>query len=73
MKCIVYNYKNASNLEKLFFPKIHKRISNVPGWPVISNCGTTLQKELPIFYIARCKAVGHISMIQGISHRKLKE
>ena len=28
----VYDYKNASNLRKLyFFPKIHKRLSNVPG------------------------------------------
>ena len=28
----VYDYKNASNLRKLYFlPKIHKRLSNVPG------------------------------------------
>ena len=41
----VYDYKNASNLRKLyFFPKIHKRLSNVPGWPVISNCGIPTKK-----------------------------
>ena len=45
MKYFVYDYKNASNLGKLyFFPKIHKRLSNVPGHPVISNCGTPTKK-----------------------------
>ena len=47
------------------FPMFHVGLSYLIVVP--------LQKELPIFYIARCKAVGHISMIQGISHRKLKE
>ena len=50
MKCIVYNYKNASNLGKLFFPEIHKRISNVPGWSVISNCGTTTKRTSNFLY-----------------------
>ena len=50
MKCIVYNYKNASNLGKLFFPKIHRRISNVPRWPVISNCGTTTKRTSNFLY-----------------------
>ena len=27
-------------------PKIHKRLSNVPGRPVISNCGTPTEKAL---------------------------
>ena len=37
----MYDYKNASNLGKLcFFPKIHKILPNIPGQPVISNCGT---------------------------------
>ena len=45
MKYFVYDYKNASNLGKLYFlPKIHKRLSNVSGRPVISNCGTPTQK-----------------------------
>ena len=25
-------------------PKIHKRLANVPGHPVISNCGTPTKK-----------------------------
>ena len=31
MKYFVFDYKNASNLGKLYFlPKIHKKLSNVP-------------------------------------------
>ena len=26
------------------YPKIHKRLNNVPGRPVISNCGTPTEK-----------------------------
>ena len=45
MKFFVYDYKNASNVGKLyFFPSIHERLSNVPGRPVISNCGTPTEK-----------------------------
>ena len=45
MKYFVYDYKNASNLGKLYFlPKIHMRLSNVPGRPVISICGTPTEK-----------------------------
>ena len=45
MKYFVYDYKIASNLGELYFlPKIHKRLSNVPGRPVISNCGTPTEK-----------------------------
>ena len=41
LKYFTYNNKNATNLGKLYFlPKIHKRLFNVPGTPVISNCGT---------------------------------
>ena len=45
IKYFVYKYKNATNLGKLYFlPKIHKRLSNVPGRPVISNCGALTKK-----------------------------
>ena len=41
MKCFVYDYKNASDLGKLYFlHKINMRHSNVPGCPDLSNCGT---------------------------------
>ena len=37
--------KKVSNLGKLYLlPKIHKRLHNVPGRPVISNCGTPTEK-----------------------------
>ena len=35
------NSKKLNNLGKLYLlPKIHEGLSNVPGRPVISNCGT---------------------------------
>ena len=41
----MYDCKNDTNLGKLYFlPKIHKKLSNVPGRPVISNCGTPTEK-----------------------------
>ena len=40
-----FNFKKATNLGKLFLlPKIHKGLSNFPGHPVISNCGTATEK-----------------------------
>ena len=45
MKYFIYGYKKAFNLGKLYLlPKIHKRLSSVPGRPVISNCGTPIEK-----------------------------
>ena len=45
MKYFTYEYKKACNLGKLYLlPKIHKRLFNVPGRPVISNCGTPTEK-----------------------------
>ena len=38
-------YKKSTNFGKMYFlPKIHKRLDNVPGRPVISNCGTPTEK-----------------------------
>ena len=40
-----YKYKKDTNFGKMYLlPKIHKRLVNVPGRPVISNCGTPTEK-----------------------------
>ena len=44
-KYFTYKYKKVTNLGKLYLlPKIHKRLANVPGRPVISNHGTSTEK-----------------------------
>ena len=44
-KVFSYEFKKTSNLGKLYLlPKIHKRLSDVPGRPVISNCGTPTER-----------------------------
>ena len=41
LKYFSYEFKKTSTLGKLYLlPKIHKRLPDVPGRPVISNCGT---------------------------------
>ena len=45
LKYFTYQYKKACNLGKLYLLlKIHKRLSEVPGRPVISNCGAPTEK-----------------------------
>ena len=45
LKYFTYEYKKVSNLRKLYLlSKIHKRLHNVPGRPVILNCGTPTEK-----------------------------
>ena len=45
LKDFTYKYKKAINFGKMYLlPKIHKRLVNVPGRPVISNCGTPTEK-----------------------------
>ena len=40
-----YDFKNATSLGKMYLlPKIHKRLQDVLGRPVISNCGTPTEK-----------------------------
>ena len=44
-KYFSYNYKKSTNLGKMYLlPKIHKRLENVSGRPVVSNCGTPTEK-----------------------------
>ena len=54
LKYFSYQFKKTTNLGKLYLlPKIHKRLSNVPEKPVISNCGVTTEKpsEVLDFYL----------------------
>ena len=44
-KYFLFEFKKTCNLGKLYLlPKIHTRLSNVPGRPVISNCGAPTEK-----------------------------
>ena len=45
LKYFSYKYKKITNLGKLYLlPKIHERLENVSGRPVISNCDTPAEK-----------------------------
>ena len=45
LKCFTYEFKKATNLGTFYFlPKIHKRLENVPGRPITSNCGAPTEK-----------------------------
>ena len=45
MKYFSYSFENASCLGKMYLlRKIHKRLYNVPGHPVMSNCGNPIEK-----------------------------
>ena len=57
LKYFTYEYQKATNLGKMYLlPKIHKRLSNVPGRPVISNCGTPTEK-VSEFLVFQLKSV----------------
>ena len=45
LKYFSYQYKKSTNFGKMnLLPKVHKRLDNVPGRPVVSNCGTPAEK-----------------------------
>ena len=51
LKYFHFDFKKACNLENLhLLPKIDKRMFNVPGRPVISNCGTPTEKVSEFLY-----------------------
>ena len=44
-KYFAYEYKKATNIGKLYLlPKIHKRLFEISGKPVMSNCGTASEQ-----------------------------
>ena len=46
LKYFIINHKKATNLGKMYLlPKMHKRLYDVPGRPVISNCVTPTEKD----------------------------
>ena len=54
LRYFCYQFKKTTNFGKLYLlPKIHKCLSNIPGRPVISNCGTPTVKasEFLDFYL----------------------
>ena len=45
LKYFLFEYNKATNLGKLYLlRKTHKHLKNVPGRPIISNCGTPTEK-----------------------------
>ena len=51
-------FTKATNLGKMYLlPKIHKRLCDVPGRPVILNCGTPTEKALEFFLDNQLKEV----------------
>ena len=45
LKYFTYEYKKTCNFGKMYLsPKIHKRLSDLPGRPVILNCGMPTEK-----------------------------
>ena len=50
LKYFPHDFKKTTNLGKLYLlPKIYNRLLNVPGRPVISNCGTPTEKASEFF------------------------
>ena len=69
MKYFMYEYKRVTILGKLYLiPKIHKRLYDVPGKPVISNCGTPTEKVSEFL----CKRDGLTSRTPKIFKENLK-
>ena len=57
LKHFTIDFKKATNLDKLYLlPKIYKPLFEVPGRPVISNCGTSME-EVSEFLNSELKSV----------------
>ena len=45
LKYLTYEFSKSGNLRRLYLLcKIHKKLSEIPGRPVISNCGMPTEK-----------------------------
>ena len=76
LQYFTYKYKKTTSLGKMYLlPKIHIRLYDVPGRPVISNCGTPTEKvsEILDHHLNQlCKRGNHISKTQAIFLIKLR-
>ena len=62
-----FNFKNATNVGRLYcLPKIHSRLSNVLGRPVISNCGNHKEEVLEFLehYLQPVKREGFLDQLK---------
>ena len=68
LKYFTYSFKKATNLGKLYFlPKTHKRLSAVPGRPVIPNCGTLTEEVVEYLdYILKTHNAGELVLYQRL-------
>ena len=77
LKYFTYSFKNFSCLGKMnLLPKIHRRLYNVPGGPVISNCRTPKEKMSEFLdYHLQPVMKGGKSYVNDTNHflEKLKE
>ena len=49
LKYVSCDFKRTTNIDKLYLlTKIHKWLHNVPGGPVILNCGTSTEKATDV-------------------------
>ena len=64
LRYFAIDFKKTTNLGKLYLlRKIHKRLSEVPGRSVISNCSTPTEKVSSFWIVSLnwlCKKVGRI-------------
>ena len=61
---LFYEYKKATNMGKFYLlPKIRKRLDNVPGRSVISNCWASTEKSFRVSWFSSEKGYAKMSAI----------
>ena len=67
LNCYSFKYKKACNLGKLYLlPKIHKRLYNIPGRPVLSTCAPPQIKHQNILIIISNLSYRIVGLKSGI-------